>query len=79
MYRKRRRVHEALIDAYATLLDRWRRMPIVGTDIARIVALIGALADGFSLRQVVAPDGATEDEFAASAVGLMEALTTPFH
>jgi hypothetical protein len=72
-----RRVHEALVDAYSTLLDRWGRSAIVGTDIARIVALVGALADGFSLRQVVAPDGATEDEFAASAVGLIEALTEP--
>jgi hypothetical protein len=53
---------------------------VVDTDIARIVALVGALADGFSsLRQFAAPDGATEDEFAASAVGLIEALTTPFN
>jgi hypothetical protein len=68
------RVHDALEDAYGTLLDRWGRRP-VGTDLSRIVDLVTALADGFALRQVADPDGASEDEFAQTAVGLLEALT----
>jgi hypothetical protein len=74
-----RRVHEALVDAYGTLLDHWERVPNEANDLARIVTIIGALADGFALRQVVAPEGATEDEFATLAVGVIEALTTPRH
>jgi len=72
-----RRVHEALLDAYGTLLDYWGRAPNKGTDLARIVTLLGALADGFALRQVASPEGAIEDEFAGAAVGLLEALTHP--
>jgi hypothetical protein len=72
-----RRVHEALVDAYGVLLDRWGRVPNSDNDLARIVTIIGALSDGFALRQVVAPDGVAEDEFATLAVGVLEALTAP--
>jgi len=57
------------------LLKRWDRRPRPGTDLTRIVELIAALADGFALRQVVDPDGATEEAFAQAAVGLLEAVT----
>jgi hypothetical protein len=70
------RVHDALEDAYGALLNGWGRRP-GGTGLARIVDLVTALADGFALRQVVDPEGASEDEFAQTAVGLLEALTEP--
>jgi hypothetical protein len=72
-----RRVQDALVDAYGTLLDRWNRAPSPGNDLARIVTIISALADGFALRQVVTPEGVAEDEFATLAVDVLEALTTP--
>src|SRR4051812_4984829 len=58
------RVHDALADAYGAVLERWQRQPRADTDLRRIVDLLAALADGFALRQVVDPEGSTEDEFA---------------
>ncbi len=69
------RVHGALADAYGAVLERWQRRPRADTDLARIVDLLAALADGFALRQVVDPDGPNEDEFAETAVHLLEVLT----
>jgi hypothetical protein len=69
------RVHDALSDAYGTLLERWQRTPRPDTDRDSIVGLIAALADGFALRQVSDPDAATEQTFAQAAVGMLETLT----
>jgi hypothetical protein len=69
------RIHDALGDAYGALLDRWGRVPRPDTDLHAIVDLVAALADGFALRQVVDPEGATEDAFAQSAVDLLAALS----
>ena len=44
-------------------------------DVDRIVTLIGALADGFALRHIADPDGATGETFAEAAVDLLEGLT----
>jgi hypothetical protein len=71
------RVQTALEDAYGTLLERWEREPGPDVDLAAIVRHVGALADGFALRHVADPDGATEQEFARAAVGLLEGLTRP--
>jgi hypothetical protein len=71
------RVHSALAEAYGEVLGRWQRRPRADTDVARIVDLLAALADGFALRQVVDPDGPNEDEFAQTAVRLLEMLTIP--
>jgi hypothetical protein len=69
------RVHDALADAYGSLLERWQRSPRPDTDLDAIVELIAAVADGFALRHVADPDAATEHTFAQAAVGLLEALT----
>ncbi len=71
------RVHGALADAYEAVLGRWQRRPREHTDLDRIVDLLAALADGFALRQVVDPDGPNEDEFARTAVHLLDMLTIP--
>jgi hypothetical protein len=71
------RIDEALRDAYGALLDRWRRHPLPGSDLGRVVALLSALADGFALRHVADPDGTADDEFANAAVGLLTAVTLP--
>jgi hypothetical protein len=71
------RVHDALADAYGAVLERWQRRPRGDTDLGRIVDLLAALADGFALRQVVDPEGPTEDEFAQTAVRLLDVLTVP--
>ena len=71
------RVHSALADAYGAVLARWQRRPRADTDLDRIVDLLAALADGFALRQVVDPHGPNEDEFAQTAVRLLDVLTVP--
>jgi hypothetical protein len=71
------RVHRALVDAYGEVLGRWQRRPRPDTDLDRIVDLLAALADGFALRQVVDPDGPNEDEFAQTAVHLLDVQTVP--
>ncbi len=72
-----RRAQDALLDAYGLVLDRWGRRPVAGMDLDRIVALIGALADGFALRHIVDPDGATGETFAGAALELLQGLTEP--
>jgi hypothetical protein len=71
------RVNAALVDAYRALLEWWRRRPRPDMDVAGIVELVSALADGFALRQIPDPVGAIDDAFARHAVRLLEALTLP--
>jgi hypothetical protein len=71
------RTHAALVEAYGIVLERWCRRPMSAAEIDRIVGVIGALADGYALRHMVDPDGATADTFAAAAVGLLQTLTEP--
>jgi hypothetical protein len=66
-----------LADAYGAVLERWQRRPRADTDLDRIVNLLAALADGFALRQVVDPEGPNEDEFARTAVHLLDVVTVP--
>ncbi len=69
------RMQRALLDAYGAALDRWGRRARPGTDLERIIELVGALADGFALRHVVDPDGASVEAFARAAVELLRSLT----
>ncbi len=69
------RIQRALLDAYGAVLDRWGRRARAGLDLERIIEVIGALADGFSLRHVVDPDGASAETFATAAVQLLATLT----
>ena len=72
-----RRTHAALSEAYDLVLERWSRQPVAGMELDRIVGLIGALADGCALREMVDPEGSTADTFAAAAVELLRSLTQP--
>ena len=71
------RVHDALLAAYGYVLGRWDREPAAGLDLGRIVGLIGALADGFALRHIGDPDGATANTFAEAVVDLLQSVTVP--
>jgi hypothetical protein len=70
-------VQDALAEAYGALLDACGRRPAAGSDLAGIVELISALADGYALRQVADPDGPADEAFADATVGVLEALTLP--
>jgi hypothetical protein len=72
-----RRAHAALLGAYSVVLEAWDRRPVAGMDLDAIVDLIGALADGFALRHIVDPDGATGETFAQAAVDLLSGLSEP--
>jgi hypothetical protein len=69
------RTHTALAEAYGLVLERWSRRPVEGMELDRIVGLIGALADGCALREMVDPEGNTAATFAAAAVELLRSLT----
>jgi hypothetical protein len=70
------RVRDTLAGAYGAVLARWGRRPREGTDLAHIVSVVTALAEGFALRQVADPAGPSAREFARAAVGVLETLTT---
>jgi hypothetical protein len=76
-----RRYHEriqvVLVDAYGALLWRWGRRPAPGSDLAHIVNILAALADGFALRSPwnSRPGDDDGDRFARAAVALLEALS----
>ena len=71
-----RRVHEALVDAYGDApRSLGPRARTHGMDLARIVDLARRARRRLRPAQVAEPEGAIEDDFAAAAVGLLEALT----
>jgi hypothetical protein len=69
------RVRDTLATAYGAVLDQWGRRPAAGMELAQVIDLVAALADGFSLREVAEPDGLIDEQFAAAVVGLLEAVT----
>jgi hypothetical protein len=69
------RLHLALRAAYADLLRRSARRPAPDSGLVGLVEGVAALADGFALRAGAADAPATADQFARTAVGLVDALT----
>jgi hypothetical protein len=72
------RVRKLLTEAYGAVLQHWGRRPRPETDLARIVELLSALADGYALRRVVGHEHAGEDEFAQTAARNLEAMSVPW-
>jgi hypothetical protein len=71
------RMQTALADAYGARIESWGRRPRIGSDITEIVELVGALADGYALRQIADPRGNAGHAFADATVGILEWLTEP--